>query len=351
MIESTKQLVEEFISSTNTPKYIYRVNPYSEQVIALLGKRIKGILDWSVDIDYFMNLPVVHEPNLLEKGAIILNCVIHTFPVTVNAKLKRAGFRCLDLFALMQYSDYRIDIPYWKGFAESYQQNKDYYEYIYNNLSDDISKKTFSALLDLRLKYDASHMDMFEAAPSNQYFESFLSLKENEVFVDLGGFDGENTEYFVTHYPQYKKVYYFEPEPSIFEAARQRLSSYRNIIFFQVAASDKKETLHFSSDSAASKVAEKGNIEVPADALDNLLDRDVTFLKMDVEGSEAAAIEGSRDIIQKCHPKLAICIYHRGGDFIDIPKQILSIRSDYKLYVRHYSEGICDTVMFFVPKK
>ena len=353
MNETVKKLVEEFVSSNSTPKFIYRVNPYSSQIIEKIGvNKIKGILDWSVDMESHMGIPVIHDPKDVDGNAIVLNCVIHTYSVTVTQKLRKAGLRCIDLFDLMRYSDYRVSIPYWEGFYDSYQKNRAYYNEIYKKLSDDLSKKSFEVLLNLRLNFDNSHMTMFDASPANQYFEPFLKLNtENEVFVDLGGFDGENTEYFVTHYPGYKKVYYFEPEPTIMRDAEKRLSLYRDIKFFMVAASDKKEILHFSSDSAASKVSDKGGIEVQADCLDHLLERDVTFLKMDVEGSEAAAIEGSRDIIMKCHPKLAICIYHRGGDFVDIPRQVLSIRSDYDLYVRHYSEGICDTVMFFVPKQ
>lgn len=251
----------------------------------------------------------------------------------------------------MKYSSIKIDIPYWRGFRESYETRNEEYDAVYERMSDDVSQKTYKSLIALKYDLDVSGMDMFDASPENQYFEPFLNLaKDNEVFVDLGGFDGANTEYFAEHYSGYKKVYYFEPEPTIMEDAKKRLSKYPNIDFFQVAASNENGTIKFASDSAASKISDEGDIEVRTAKLDDLLGRDVTFLKMDVEGAESACIEGSRDIIKTCHPRLAICVYHKGADFVDIPKQIFDIRSDYKLYMRHYSEGICDTVMFFIPE-
>ncbi len=57
--------------------------------------------------------------------------------------------------------------------------------------------------------------------------------------------------------------------------------------------------------------------------------------KMDIEGAEGSAIEGSKSIIKNYHPKLAISVYHKKDDFWKIPEQILSIRDDYKIFLRH----------------
>ena len=69
---------------------------------------------------------------------------------------------------------------------------------------------------------------------------------------------------------------------------------------------------------------------------------------MDIEGSELAAIEGAKEIIKEYHPTMAISVYHKKYDFWKIPQQILAIRSDYKLYMRHYTQGTTDSVMFFI---
>ena len=132
--------------------------------------------------------------------------------------------------------------------------------------------------------------------------------------------------------------------------AKANLKDHDNIEYCQVAAS-KKGILYFSSNDSASKVSNDGNIEIHAETIDSQIHSNVTFIKMDIEGSESAAIKGAEQTILKYHPRLAICVYHKGGDYIDIPRQVLAIRDDYDLYIRHYTEGVTETVMFFIPRK
>ena len=134
------------------------------------------------------------------------------------------------------------------------------------------------------------------------------------------------------------------------EKVRESLRGYSNVDYCQVAASDRKETLFFEYGGIGSKLTEEGNVEVQADRIDEFIKDKVTFMKMDIEGAESAAIEGAKQTILKYHPRLAICVYHKPGDYVDIPTQILSIRDDYDIYMRQYTEVPYETVMFFMPR-
>lgn len=68
---------------------------------------------------------------------------------------------------------------------------------------------------------------------------------------------------------------------------------------------------------------------------------------MDLEGHEMFALQGAEKIISKSKPKLAISIYHSSEDLIDIFNYVMTLRPDYKVYVRHYTEGWSETVMYF----
>ena len=70
---------------------------------------------------------------------------------------------------------------------------------------------------------------------------------------------------------------------------------------------------------------------------------------MDVEGEEENAILGAKETILKSKPKMLVSAYHKTDDFLKLPKAVLSIRDDYKIYVRHFkSLPAWDTNFYFV---
>jgi hypothetical protein len=75
----------------------------------------------------------------------------------------------------------------------------------------------------------------------------------------------------------------------------------------------------------------------------------VTSIKMDLEGWELRALAGSREHIIMDHPKLAICVYHHPSHFWGVFGFVMGLRADYKVFLRHYTEGLDETVMYFVP--
>ena len=71
---------------------------------------------------------------------------------------------------------------------------------------------------------------------------------------------------------------------------------------------------------------------------------------MDIEGYELPALAGAQNIIKTQKPLLAICCYHKPDDLWTIPQRVLSYNPDYKIHLRHYSEGLLETVFYFVPE-
>ena len=71
---------------------------------------------------------------------------------------------------------------------------------------------------------------------------------------------------------------------------------------------------------------------------------------MDIEGSEGKALLGARKTITENKPKLAICVYHKPEDIIELPQIVLDMNPNYKLYLRHYSYTDTETVLYAIDE-
>jgi Methyltransferase FkbM domain len=74
-----------------------------------------------------------------------------------------------------------------------------------------------------------------------------------------------------------------------------------------------------------------------------------TFVKMDIEGAESAALAGSHRVIREGRPLLAVAAYHKQADLWELPRQIHDMMADYRMFLRpHAGEGF-DAVLYAVP--
>ena len=289
---------------------------------------------------------VVSKPN-----AIIINCVLCTKPTTAfNRALELGATNIVNITDLIKF-DSTLTLPtFVEGMRTDFINNGSKWKIVYNNLEDRESKKTLNDLISYRLTADISYLNNYNFRPFEQYFEPFMGFG-NEVFVDAGGFTGDTTEEFCKRYPDYRKVFLIEPSANNMQQAKDRLANHCYINYIDKGVSDKVEQLSFSSDSgSASSVCNNGNVVIDVAPIDVLIDEPVTFIKMDLEGWEINALQGAKQHIIHDHPKLAIAIYHDASDFWKIYDFVMAIRSDYKIYIRHYTEGWSETVMYFLPK-
>ncbi len=191
---------------------------------------------------------------------------------------------------------------------------------------------------------------------SEQYFDkNIVKPDKNEVFIDAGAYDGNTILYFMKWCNNnYSHIYAFDPSPDNIKKCRKTLNKNNvlNVSFIEAGVYSENKTLYFDNslcDSGASKVSQSGGMSVKVVAIDNVLNGSpATFIKMDIEGSELEALKGARKTIEKYHPKLAICIYHKPEDIITIPNYIKEINSDYKFYIRKYTPHHGEMVLYAV---
>lgn len=344
-----QDLARELLSgASKRPCFVVGRN---EQASDLIGRfKLDGLLDdFAEPGSVWRGLPTISTPQL-PADAIVVNCSTSISPVAVEQRVRAAGNRAIvSIHELIYAAGGAIDQP---QFVQGQRQDWELFEAdwgdVFASLEDEPSRQTLLDLVRYRLTANSQVMKDYAIRVKDQYFEPFLDLR-SEVFVDAGGFDGDTTEEFCRRYPDYRKVHLFEPSKRNMSAAKVRLAAHRDIVFHPEGLSDQVGAMTFDAEAgSASAVTSGAGEEVQMTTLDLAVAEPVSFIKMDLEGWELAALAGCERHIRDHRPKLAIAVYHRASDFRTVWKYARSIHPDYKVYVRHYTQGWSETVMFFV---
>ena len=188
-----------------------------------------------------------------------------------------------------------------------------------------------------------------------QYFDFFKYDGRKETFVDAGVYDLGSTLGFIEWCGgNYNWVFAFEPDAVNYKCCEEKCASLEKVSLFQSGLCDKCGNIGFVSGFGGASCIESRERDTYADSEIEVVDLDsaakgeaVTFIKMEIEGAEEKALLGAKHIIAEQKPKLAICVYHKTEDIVELPALVLSMRPDYKLAFRHYSANSAnETVMY-----
>lgn len=229
---------------------------------------------------------------------------------------------------------------------------------IYNELADRKSKDVFRELAHSKVNYRIGNLLLL--ADNNQYFNelTFERDSSDEIYVDCGAFNGDTVlKYSLFTDGKYKKIYAFEPEENNLEQLKKNTEKLHDIEIVPKGVWNKEGLLGFNTNGSASCIVGGGKYEytVNVTSIDHIVGNDkITFIKMDVEGSELEALKGARRTIKRNMPKLAICCYHKADDLINLYAYIHSFDKEdmvYRFYLRHHSNSAYETVLYAIPVK
>lgn len=349
-LQSTTELAKAFLDKNRADRR-YAVGKNAETMRVHQLVNLDGIIDdFSKNASDWNGIPLI-QTQYVPKDAFIVNCSTSISPVAALNHLKTSGFKnIICLHELIIAADGKLP---WPDFVQA--QRKEIGEHlvvwqeIYDSLFDDISRQTLIDAIQFRLTADPKYMKSHSVRLAEQYWEDFMNYSD-EVFVDAGGFDGDTAQAFADRYTDYRKILFFEPSAKNMAAARTRLATYENIAYYPIGLSNTAGILQFNQDAgSASSVSSSGGANIVVDTLDAAVQEPVSFIKMDLEGWEMNALAGARDHIQKSKPKLAIAVYHNSADFRLIYQFIKQFEHQYRIFLRHYTQGWSETIMFFTP--
>ena len=214
-------------------------------------------------------------------------------------------------------------------------------------LTDEASRRVLAAVLRHRLTLlDAPLRD---ACSGDQWFiPEVFAPRPDAVFVDGGAYDGDSAAEFVKRSGgAWRALELFEPDKRQAERARRRLASVDRVRVHAAGLSDAPGTARFTPTGGMDgSIAANGCETVDVVTVDDTIGSRVTYLKLDVEGGEEAALRGARRAITAAHPVLAIAAYHRAADLWRIPAWIDALGAGYRLYLSHHTELAFETVVY-----
>lgn len=206
--------------------------------------------------------------------------------------------------------------------------------FVYDRLADEQSKRVFCGIIENKITGSLSSItdcetDVFEA------YENIIKPDSDGVFVDLGAYRGDTVFEYLRFAGGAKKIYAVEPDAKTFK--KLSLIDIPYMTAYNVAISDSDGIALFDTQNGRNSKLDKCGKPLPTRSVDSILKGNpCDYIKMDVEGAESLAINGARNTILNFKPRMCIATYHRTEDIFAIPKQVLSINPDYKVYLRHF---------------
>ena len=257
-------------------------------------------------------------------------------------------FRRLDL----QQELYAPDMPIaGEGLFDTayYHAHQAELEFVRSRLADAQSRLVFDCVVQYKLSGKIAPLFACQT-PVEEAYGAILKLCNHERFLDLGAYSGDTIEQFLQHVQGYEALYAVEPDPKNFAKLQKRTSRLSNCYLYQVGIHSEPGQLPFCVRAGRNSQLGSGGTLIEVESVDHLLDgRPVTYLKLDVEGQESAALKGAAETIGRYHPKLLVSCYHRTEDLFALPIQVLELCPDYKLYLRHHPYvPAWDTNYYFV---
>ena len=139
----------------------------------------------------------------------------------------------------------------------------------------------------------------------------------------------------------------FEPDACLAEAARRRVASVPGARCTRAGLSARSGVMQFASTGGMDGAIALDHGEViDVVTVDGSVGARVTYLKLDVEGAEEAALRGARRTIAVAHPVIAVAAYHRAADLWRLPAWIDAHAQGCTLYLRHHTELAFETVVY-----
>lgn len=229
--------------------------------------------------------------------------------------------------------------------ADFYEKNKKSIDAARNVFCDEYSVLCYDELIKYKIDGHISHFKI--DTPKNDALSSILSGNYS-AYIDLGAYNGDTVKEAVSYFPTIKKITALEPSPRIFKKLRANTENIdAEISLFQLAAWSKSGSASFVDGAGRnSQIKNENRIQahdshvegVELAAVDDICSykNEKLLIKIDTEGSEAAALDGMKRIINENDCDFILSAYHRSEDIFSLPIKMKKMMPNSKIYLRKH---------------
>lgn len=233
---------------------------------------------------------------------------------------------------------YVPDVPVVGDLLFSEQLLKDHrseIEEVYHLLSDDRSKEVYENIIFGKLTGELPYL--LNAENSYEDCKKMLPYSKDEIYLDLGAYNGDTALEFIKDCPNYRKIIAVEPDFKNYRKCMENLKKYANIEVVNACIDEAVGERRFLMDGGRkSAMMTQGGVAIPAISVDNLMKGErLSYIKIDVEGMEKEALLGARETILLHKPKMLVSAYHRSDDLFSLPLLVKKMAGNFRLYLRH----------------
>jgi FkbM family methyltransferase len=252
--------------------------------------------------------------------------------------------RLPDVFTSREYS----------GSSEAVTASRSKIDTLSALLADELSCRVLMEKAEFYVDLDKRRLESIRSTTTIYFEPDIYPMSHHEVFVDGGAYIGDTFAEFTRRTNgRFRSYLALEPDEQSFAALKIAAASDDRVTAVRAALGERSTEGRLLSthgvDARMMAEDEPGGDAVPIISLDGYLHEPPTFIKMDIEGSEAAALRGAAQVLLHGATALAVSVYHYPSDLWTIPLLLKQLMPSCRLFLRHYTDEVDDTVCYAVP--
>ena len=328
-----------------------KVKAIIDKNINLIGKKVEGISIISIN-----DIPIA------DKKSAIFAIAINKFPFNeIKTALESIGCKNVvyvgDLINSVYSGPSIANTWELKNVTEEEEKKL---KFVYNNYFDENSK----AAVRQSTKWLKDRVEEVEDIAmcdfDSKYFIDKVCevLKENEIFIDCGSYDGVSIAKMIKYTNNHlNKVYAFEPNVENYSKLNNYIKENNledKVVPYNSGLGNTDGEKNFTSKlGLTSRYSDDyGDMYCKINKIDTIMkDVPYTFLKIYGIGNGLDILEGGISTIKEFRPIVTFNIHHSRNNFINMPYFLMTNLDDYNFYLRLHGYVGSDITFYAIPKE